>query len=256
VFVHMTLARYLIEAGEPKAAVPSLRAVLEDDAGASIPPARASRAPSGLSSRPPASGSVPPPSPRTEARALLTSIYEQQGMHEELAGLLQAQFDRARDAQDSEAIVDIGLRIGGLLGDRHREQSIDAYRAALEWAPGDRDLLRALLARLGPDAEARERAEVLQSLLAAESGESAATLAVELADTWKALDEPDLVQRALELGLEKAPESERVRDLLEGSYAERAQWRELAQLFEREAARLGLAGCGLRAAQGARDRAG
>jgi tetratricopeptide (TPR) repeat protein len=207
--VQKMLARFLIDAGDSRAAVPALRGVLDDD-----------------------------PS-RSEARDLLTSIYEQQGMHEELATLLQSQFDQARDAQNLDAIADIGLRIGGLFGDKNREASLDAYRSALEWAPAHQGLLRALLDRLGTTAEPRERAEVLQQLLVAESGEAAASLAVELSTTWKSLDEPDLAQRALEIGYEKHGEHERVRDLLEASYAEREDWRKLAELFEHEAARIG-----------------
>jgi len=207
--VQKMLALFLIDAGDARAAVPALRGVLDDD-----------------------------PS-RSEVRDLLTSIYEQQGMHEELATLLQSQFDQARDAQNLDAIADIGLRIGGLFGEKNRDASIDAYRSALEWAPAHLGLLRALLERLGQTAEPRERAEVLQQLLAAESGETAASLAVELAATWKSLDEPDLAQRALELGYEKHGENERVRDLLEASYAEREDWRKLAELFEHEAARIG-----------------
>jgi tetratricopeptide (TPR) repeat protein len=207
--VQKLLAMFLIDSGDARAAVPALRSVLDED------PAR------------------------SDARDLLSSIYEQQGMHEELATLLQIQFDRARDAQNLEAIADIGLRIGGLFGDKNRDASIDAYRSALEWVPQHHGLMRALLERLGNNAEPRERAEVLQQLLAAESGEAAAQLAVELSVTWKALDEPDLAQRALELGYEKHGEHDGVRDLLEGSYAEREDWRKLAELFEREAARIG-----------------
>lgn len=210
VAVRMMLAMFLIEtAGDARAATPALRGVLDED-----------------------------PS-RSDARELLASIYDQQGMQEELAELLQSQFDSARDARNFEAIADIGLRIGNLFGARRPEASIDAYRAALEWVPAHTGLLHALLERMGSQVEPRERAEVLQQLLAAESGEAAAKLALQLYTTWKSLDELESAQAALELGLEKHPEHERVRELLEGCYAEREDWRKLAELFEREAARLG-----------------
>jgi tetratricopeptide (TPR) repeat protein len=210
VTANMALAMFLIDSeGDARGAVPVLRAVLQDD------PAR------------------------SEARALLSSIYQQQGMHDELADLLQEQFDRARDEQNLEAIADIGLQIGGLYGDRRREASIDAYRAALEWAPRHVGLLRALLARLGDEAEPRERAEVLAALLAAEEGPDAAARALELHSAWQRLDEPQSAQGALEQGLARDPDNVQVRELLEASYAGNEQWRPLAELFERDAARIG-----------------
>jgi tetratricopeptide (TPR) repeat protein len=177
-----------------------------------------------------------------EGTDLLTQIFQQQGMNEELAELLQAHFDRARDEQNLHAIAELALRIGELYGERRPQAALDTYRAALHWVPDHRGLLHALLDRIGPEAEPRERAEVMQSLLKAETGQEAARLALQLAPMWSELDETDLGREALELGLRACPDHGALRDKLEAFYAEREMWRELAGLLEREAERLGATG--------------
>ena len=93
---------FLIEvAGDERAAVPALKAALEDD-----------------------------PATR-DATDLLTHILQKQGMNEELAELLQSHFDRARDEQNQPAIAELGLRIAELYGDRRPEAAIDMLRSAL-----------------------------------------------------------------------------------------------------------------------------
>ncbi len=203
-------ARFLIEvAKDEPAAVPVLKALLDESPG------------------------------QGEATALLSDILTRHGMNDELADLLLAQFDRARDAQNAEAIATLSLRIASLYGDKRRDAALDVLRAGLSWVPEHRELLATLLARLGPKAEARERAEVMQALLAVEEPAAGAKLALELANTWASLDEPEQVQAALEHGLSLRPDDEALRDRLEGLYGERQQWGKLAALLEREAERLG-----------------
>ena len=203
-------AKFLIEvASDERASVPVLKALLDDSPG------------------------------HAEATDLLTQILQKLGMNDELAELLHVHFDRARDEQNVAAIAELGLRIGELYGDRRPEAALDTYRAALHWIPEHRGLLQALLVRLGPEADPRERAEVMQALLKSEAGEEAARLSLQLAPMWLELHETELAQRALELGLDAAPDSSTLRDRLEAFYAEREMWRELALLLEREAARCG-----------------
>ncbi len=217
VLVHMARAKLLLEVvRDERAAVPALQALLEDDPG------------------------------HAEATDLLTTILQKHGMNEQLAELLQGHFDRARDEQNLHAIVELGLRIGELYGERQPEAALDAYRSALQWVPEHAGLLRALLERLGPDAELRERAEVMHALLRQEqSGSEAAALALQLCEMWSELYDFEQAQQALELGLAASPEHDGVRDKLEGFYAEREMWRPLAELLEREAARLGEGGVAL-----------
>jgi tetratricopeptide (TPR) repeat protein len=199
-------------AHDERAAVPALKALLEDD-----------------------------PSHR-EGTDLLTQILQKQGMNEELAQVLQVHFDRARDESNLDAIAELGLRIAELYGDRRPGAALDALRSALNWVPEHTGLLRALLERMGPEADPRERADVMQSLLRIERGEEAARLALQLCPMWEQLSEPELAQQALELGLAQCPEHAGLRDRLESFYAEREMWRPLGELLERQAGRLGATG--------------
>lgn len=208
--VHMARARFMLDVvKDEREAVEPLRALLDDEPG------------------------------HIEATDLLTGIYQRNDMNSELADLLGVQFDRARDEQNTEAIAELGLRIGNLYGEDRREDAIDAYRASLEWAPEHEGLLRALLARLGDDAEPRDRAEILHALLESESGEQAAATALSLVDLWSQLDDPERAQEALERGLAAAPDDQGLKDRLEAWYAEREMWGELAALLQAEAERLG-----------------
>src|SRR5690349_17637314 len=165
-----------------RAAVPALKAILEEEPG------------------------------QTEATDLLTQILQKHGMNEELAELLQVHFDRARDEQNLQAISELALRIGELYGERRPDAALDVYRSALQWVPEHRELLHALLEALGPDAELRERAEVMHGLLKLERGKEAARLALQLAAMWNELAESDRAQEALELGLKASPDHDALRD--------------------------------------------
>ena len=212
VLVLMAHAKFLIEvAADERAAVPVIEALLHEEPG------------------------------HVEATDLLTHILQKHGMNQRLAELLQVHFDRARDEQNLPAIAEVALRIGELYGEQHSEAALDTYRSALQWVPEHPGLLRALLERLGPDSELRERAEVMQALLKHERGEEAARLALQLSPMWNEIG-LDLAQRALELGLQAAPSHDGLRDRLENFYALREMWLPLAQLLEREAARLGSGG--------------
>ena len=212
--VHMAHAKFLIEvARDPRAAVTPLKALLEDSPG------------------------------HAEGTDLLTQILQQQGMNEELADLLLAHFDRARDEQNLHAIGELALRIGELYGERRPQAALDMYRSALQWVPDHRGLLHALLERIGPEAETRERAEVMQSLLKAEAGKEAARLALQLAPMWNELTEAEPGARnARARPARVLPITAGLRDKLEAFYAEREMWRPLAGLLEREAERLGATG--------------
>jgi tetratricopeptide (TPR) repeat protein len=150
-----------------------------------------------------------------EAGKLLADLFEKTGYDEDLVDLLSRQLDIARDNQDLDQIRDLSLRLGGILEKVRREDAMDVYRRALDWVPKDRSVAQALLAQLGPEDDPRERIEVLERLLATESGDAAAKLSMELASEWERLEEPDGVQRALELGYHGCPENEAIRQRLE-----------------------------------------
>lgn len=174
-----------------------------------------------------------------QATARLIEIYQRNGNDHELVELLLQQFDRARDREDLKTVSELGLKIGGLLERVDPARAQEIYRAALEWVPQDHALSRALLAQLGPDADPQERAEILQRLLAAETGERAVALAEELLAIVEPLGDVERLQGALEQAHRSAPEHQPIRARLEQWYTEYGQWRPLAELLVEDGKRLG-----------------
>ena len=174
-----------------------------------------------------------------EATNQLLSIYEKHGMQSELMGLMQQQFDRARDERNVEAIVELGLRLGQLYAHTSAHLACDVLRAALDWQPESHALLKALLQHMPHDSDPRERGEIMMRLLRTESGEAAAQLSLELAAHFEALNDEERMLEALEAGYRAHPEQPGLRERLESFYATRELYRPMAELMEFEATRLG-----------------
>lgn len=173
----------------------------------------------------------------TEAAERLATLYEQSGYDEDLVELLQRQLDVARDNQDLDTIGDLSLRLGGLLGKVEREDALDVYRRALDWVPKHRGVIESYLSLLGPSDDPRERAEIRERLLAIEEGDAATRLAHELYQEWQALEEPDGMLRALELGYRGNPHDAGIRGHLENHYRETQDWAKLADFLAFDARR-------------------
>lgn len=139
------------------------------------------------------------------ASTRLLDIYERNGEREKLAELLERQLDRARDRSDVEAVSTLSLRRGALLEPSRREDAMDTYRAALDWAPDDERLLAALYRLYGPDDDQLDRAALGERLLGVSSPEVAGPLALSLADVHRAAEDDEAVGRVLELGFRRAP---------------------------------------------------
>ena len=176
-----------------------------------------------------------------EASEKLASLYEQTGFDEELVDLLTQQLDLARDKEDLPGIKQLSVRLGSLLAKVRREDAMDVYRRALDWLPEDRELSLALLEQLSADDDPRERAEVLERLLATEEGEPAARLARDLVAQWQALDDTEGVIRALERGNRAAPDDAELRAMLEQTYRDADDAEPLARWLVVEAERIAAA---------------
>jgi tetratricopeptide (TPR) repeat protein len=174
-----------------------------------------------------------------EATNLLLSLYERHGMQSELMGLMQQQFDRARDERNLDAIVSLGLRLGQLYAGSSAQLACEVLRAALDWQPEDRALLTALLQQLPAEGDPRERGELMMRLLRTETGVAAAELAAQLASHFESLGDDERMREVLEQGYRASPETQTLRERLEGYYASRQLYRPMAELMEQEAQRLG-----------------
>ncbi|MFO0557018.1 MAG: tetratricopeptide repeat protein [Polyangiales bacterium] len=152
-----------------------------------------------------------------DAAQLLADLLEKSGKNDELDEFLRWQLDGARDRADGRAVVALSLRLATRWGADRRDDVIALYRGALDWAPADASLLRALLSQYGPSDDANDRADVLERLLECTEGDEAAKYALELADARVAAEDNDGAIRALDRGFKAAPQHAAIRTRLEAA---------------------------------------
>lgn len=185
-------ARLELDRGDDDAATATLQDVLEDD------PAEA------------------------KAALLLAGILERAGRAEELVALLERQLDGAKDRDDVEAVASILLRIGSLHEEQGRlDPAFDAYRAVLDWSARNRPALEAVarLAEVRKDPYAQ--ADAMESLLEGVTGPEAVPIGVRLVAIRRELQDPDGLDRALDLAFAAAPNHEAFREELIARHLER-----------------------------------
>lgn len=169
----------------------------------------------------------------TAATTLLADLYERAGRHEDLAELLFARFDSARERADEEGTRVLGLRLAGLLAATRRDRAVDVMRSALEVLPDDAELLATTYGLMTADDPPEERAAVMERLLSKRSGADAAALALALAGLRDAAGDAAGVERALEAGFAAMPGDETIRGHLEARYHARGEAGALASVRER-----------------------
>jgi tetratricopeptide (TPR) repeat protein len=128
------------------------------------------------------------------------------------------------------------MRLGGILEQEWDEPgALQAYFAALDWAPKSREVLKAL-ARLGSTREdSVDLGDVLARLLDVEQGEEAVEIALRLSRIRATHGDEEGAERTLERGYAACPKSAVLRDELARRYAESEAWNKLAALHVRDA---------------------
>jgi tetratricopeptide (TPR) repeat protein len=172
----------------------------------------------------------------TEAPPLLAAYYERTGADGELVDLLEQRFEQAAAAKDADAVSAIALRLGEVLERNDGGRATELYERALHIVPGQRDLLRRLLARTASDAITPEQATLMEELLDAGAGVETPRLALELADIWSRLEDEQGVRRVLEKAWAIAPDAG-VAARLEQWYRAHEAWAPLADLLAGQAGR-------------------
>jgi tetratricopeptide (TPR) repeat protein len=170
-----------------------------------------------------------------EAQELLAEHLERAGKTEELLELLRNQLMAAQGSGNLDAIKATSIRLARRLAAEDPAEAESVYRNALDSAPADPDLLRALLEHLGLDHEAAERAELMERLLQADDPQSAATLTRELVALREDMEDEAGVLRALEIGYSRNPGDLELRELLEQSYRDRGDFVGLARVLSNAA---------------------
>jgi tetratricopeptide (TPR) repeat protein len=156
---------------------------------------------------------------QAEAQHLLFEHLERTGQHGEVALLLQRQLDAATDRGDVAAIKHSSLALVRRVEADDRERALDLLRRALRWAPGDEDLLHALLSSLGED-DVQERCELSTALIRVEPADVAGPRALALVQLYVDMGDQDSALEALKLGAERAPENAAIVAQLQARFRE------------------------------------
>jgi tetratricopeptide (TPR) repeat protein len=168
-----------------------------------------------------------------EAVLRLSQLYEHTGRDAELAELLKAQLDAARDRGDVDAELALLVRLGdvqeGRLGDATAAQ--ETYEKVLERDAEHRGALEAV-ARISEKRSDWERAAGAQSkLLDLSTDRGGVDWALRLAESREKLGDPGGVEDALQRGLRLEQSNAELRSMLRGRYEKAEKWAELAELL-------------------------
>jgi Flp pilus assembly protein TadD len=184
---------------------------------------------------------------QVDAAMLLSGLLERSGQSDELVALLERQLDAAKDRADVPSIVSLAMRLGVLLEERDRvSEALDVYRAAVEWDPGNKLPLYAVMRLSEARGDPFEIADALEKVVTVETGEAAAGLAMRLFTLRSEQGDVEGAERALEAGMRAHPTSIELSDLLIARYQTRGAYRELSallrQAFDRAPDNLSLLG--------------
>ncbi len=173
------------------------------------------------------------PAQRDAAR-VLSELLAREGRSGELSALLVSEIDRAKDARDVTGIVQLSLRLVGILDSEGRiTEALDVCRSALEWEPAQHELLQSVLRLAEATGDAVLISDALEGLLRTSHGEAAATLGRKLSTMREELGDPEGAERALTLGFEANPMDSSLRDLLLVRFTERQEYDRVAELLGR-----------------------
>ena len=173
------------------------------------------------------------PAQRDAAR-VLSELLEREGRTSELSALLTSEIDRAKDTRDVPTIVQLSLRLIGIL-ERNGQPltALDVCRSALEWDPSRVELLESVLRLAETTGDALLISDALEGLLRTAQGDSAAALARKLSAMREDLGDSEGAERALSLGFEANPRDSSLRDLLLVRFSERQEHGRVADLLSR-----------------------
>ncbi len=169
------------------------------------------------------------------AATMLMDLYQRLGRDSELDDLVRNRLALARDRGDLPRVAELSLRLGALLEPKGREEALEVYREASALVPEDRPLLQAQVKLLKPTDDPAMRAETMERLLALETGDVAAAMALEVANVRQTMNDDEGVVRVLERGFRESPTNERLRLRLEKLLTAREDFLRLADVYTLDA---------------------
>ncbi len=163
-----------------------------------------------------------------EASELLEDLLERQGRLDEMRVVVEQRLAAARERGDIESITRRTLRFGKVLAQADENAARDVYRTSLELSPDNQPVLEAFLQLLQGPEHAEERAATLERVISAQSGDKAESNALALLALRQEAGDEEGMQKALRLGLSRAPGSQALHERRVRWYRERENWSGLA----------------------------
>ncbi|HEX3770616.1 MAG TPA: tetratricopeptide repeat protein [Polyangiaceae bacterium] len=168
-----------------------------------------------------------------EAVLTLSQLYEKTGRDAELADLLKAQLDAARDRGDTSAELGLLVRLGEVQESRLDDATAaqEAYEDVLARDPSHRGALEAV-ARIASKREDWDRAaSALAKLVDLANPTEGVLWALKLAEARDKNGDADGVEEALQRGLKFEPNNAGLRAMLRQRLERGEKWSELADLL-------------------------
>jgi len=160
-------------------------------------------------------------------------MYEQTGRDSELADLLRAQLDAARDRSDVSTELSLLVRLGEVqerrLGDATAAQQ--TYEEVLARDPGHRGALEAIARMTAKRADWERAAAALGKLLDLSTDAGGVPWALRLAETREQMGDAAGAEDALRQGLKLDPSNAGLRGMLRARWEKAEKWTELADLL-------------------------
>ena len=166
-----------------------------------------------------------------EAAALLENVLRDAGDDQGLADFFWQRFEDAKRRNNPETVVDVARRLGALLEELGSEEVIDVYRSALDIAPEEPTLLRAILKQRDLLSDQREKEMLLERLLHQAEKEEVQLVALDLCALREEMNDNVGAQQALEIGFQKDSHNDELRQKLQQWYRTHQQWNPLAAMI-------------------------
>ena len=168
-----------------------------------------------------------------QAALILSQIYEQTGRDAELAELLKAQLEGARERSDVATELSLLVRLGEVQEGRLSDITAanETFEQVLERDPMHRAALEAV-ARIGEKRADWERAaKALAKLVELAADASGVPWALRLAEAREQAGDAQGAEEALQKGLRLDNGNSRLREMLRARWEKAEKWNELAELL-------------------------
>lgn len=174
-----------------------------------------------------------------DAASILAELLRKAERWDELKELVEDLFNRARERGDGKLSAKFGMELAQLVADEDRDRAMDVLASGLSVAHKNKTYLQYYLSLYSGEDNQSERSDVMEYLLALQSGQQAMDLAFELYALRDELGDDFGAGRALEIGVRVAPEQTSLVETYEQYLRSQGEHEKLAEILKLQAKQLG-----------------